>query len=52
MKKGQLCIGKVIDVTFPNKGKVMIEEIEGDATALGVGEVATVKNCLPGQKRI
>lgn len=50
MKKGQLCIGKVIDVTFPNKGKVMIEEIEGDATALGVGEVATVKNCLPGQK--
>ncbi len=50
MKKGQLCKGVVESLAFPNKGSVRIIEVEGDALADGVGEVATVKNCLPGQK--
>ena len=49
MKKGQLCKGIVEDLAFPNKGKVRIVEVEGESSAEGVGEIATVKNCLVGQ---
>lgn len=50
MKKGQLCKGVVESLAFPNKGSVRIIEVEGDALADGVGETATVKNCLVGQQ--
>ena len=49
MKKGQQCKGIVEHLAFPNKGRVRIIEIEGDHSAQGVGEYATVKNCLVGQ---
>lgn len=49
VKKGQLCKGIVEDLAFPNKGKVRIVEVEGESSAEGVGEIATVKNCLVGQ---
>ncbi len=38
MKKGDIVEGKVIGVSFPNKGRVLAE-----------GETITVKNVLPGQ---
>ena len=50
VKKGQLCKGVVESLAFPNKGSVRIIEVEGDALADGVGETATVKNCLVGQQ--
>ncbi len=50
MKKGQICKGIVEELTFPNKGKVRITEVEGDSSHEGVGEIAIVKNCLIGQE--
>lgn len=50
MKKGQICKGIVEELSFPNKGKVRITEVEGDSSCNGVGETATVKNCLIGQE--
>ena len=43
MKKGQLYTGKVEDITFPNKGVVIVDN-EGDL------EKAIVKDTLPGQE--
>lgn len=40
MKKGQVCVGIVEKVLFPNKGIVKIEE----------GKTVVVKNVIPGQK--
>ncbi|MFP3156500.1 class I SAM-dependent RNA methyltransferase [Lachnospiraceae bacterium ZAX-1] len=40
MKKGQVCVGIVEKVDFPNKGIVYLED----------GSVVVVKNTIPGQK--
>lgn len=48
MKKGSICIGNVIEVAFPNKGKVEIVEVEGEEQFDKVD--AIVKNVIPGQK--
>lgn len=40
MKKGQVCVGIVEKVVFPNKGMIPLEN----------GKTAVVKNVIPGQK--
>ena len=49
MKKGQVCKGVVESLSFPNKGKVRVIEVEDSIEDEGVGCIATVKNCIPGQ---
>ena len=39
MKKGEISVGKIEKVEFPNKGILHTQE----------GEKVIVKNCLPGQ---
>ena len=48
MKKGEIAVGKVIDVDFPNKGIVLVEEKDESENIKTT--LCTVKNVIPGQK--
>lgn len=50
MKKGQICKGIVESLSFPNKGRVRITEIQDETDSNDIGKYVLVKNCLVGQE--